>query len=166
MDFTVHLDKHLEYHLDLKEYISDPDGDEVTYTVSKDNDNIELFQNEDLLIIKPAIIGNTVLSISAADPEGATLTTEANVNVLLRVGIDEVELSSITIYPNPVQDYIQLSNDVVNGANYRIVAITGETIKTGIINATKINASDLKAGVYVLEITVNDNLIKRKFNKL
>nr|WP_321452243.1 S8 family serine peptidase [uncultured Carboxylicivirga sp.] len=166
MDFTVHLDKHLEYHLDLKEYISDPDGDEVTYTVSKDNDNIELFQNDDLLIIKPAIIGNTVLSISAADPEGATLTTEANVNVLLRVGIDEVELSSITIYPNPVQDYIQLSNDVVNGADYRIVAITGETIKTGIINTTKINASDLKAGVYVLEIMVNDNIIKRKFNKL
>ena len=101
MNFTVHLDKHLEYHLDLKEYISDPDGDEVTFTVSKDNDNIELFQNEDLLIIKPTAIGNTVLTISAEDPEGASMTAEANIDVLLRVGIDEVELSSITIYPKP-----------------------------------------------------------------
>ena len=57
----------------------------------------------------------------------------------------------IEIYPNPVQDFIILSEDDVEG-RYYITNIQGQAVMSGILPNDGINAGSLKPGVYILNI--------------
>jgi len=172
MDFIYELDKHLKYNLDLNEYIIDPDGEELTYTVSKDNDNIELFYSNNELIIKPVALGVTKLTIITEDPHGARLVSEANITVVVRVGIDDVDDVQLNIFPNPVRDVLNITSNVMlsGDVNYRILSVTGEVVKNGVINAgnlsTVIEVASLKKGIYMLELSSDEISLTNKFTKL
>lgn len=170
-DLNYQLDKGLEYTLNLLDYIADPDGEELEFEVAADNDNIEYFRNDNSLIIKPLALGATVLTISAKDPHGAKLEIDATINIILRVGMDEIDANSIEIFPNPVDDVlnITLSGGFELESVYRIISSTGECVKNGSVqlNALQqgIDVSDLKNGLYFIELSSSDNKIVKKFTK-
>ena len=80
--------------------------------------------------------------------EGATLSN-----------VESLELKSVSLYPNPAEDYISISG-VSNSENYIIYNILGkEVLKGSISKNEKINIQDIKSGIYLLRIN-NTNSIK------
>ncbi|MDD3739703.1 MAG: Omp28-related outer membrane protein [Bacteroidales bacterium] len=77
-----------------------------------------------------------------------------------------ISRSQIDIYPNPASDYIKISG-LVNNSNYTITDITGKIVKSGTIFLSEdIIISDLKSGLYFIEISYSNKSILNKFTKL
>jgi hypothetical protein len=71
---------------------------------------------------------------------------------------------SITIYPNPANDYIQIRSQK-QIKTYKILDLTGRLLKSQQLNLSefKINCSDLKPGCYFIDINFDGNghLVRR-----
>lgn len=69
------------------------------------------------------------------------------------VGINEVSKLEVSIYPNPVQDFIKVTN--ADNSNYAIYNVTGRKVASGkVVNKnTKINTADFNTGIYFIEFT-------------
>lgn len=72
-----------------------------------------------------------------------------------------------TLYPNPSQHEIRLENKgILNGIlNYRIYNLNGSCIKYGELKDNRIKSSLLPNGIYVLEISNGEQLVRTKFVK-
>lgn len=73
------------------------------------------------------------------------------------------EMNNNTIYPNPVNEKIYLSN--ILGTEYEIFDILGKSMSKGRINYNEIDVNFLPIGVYVLKIKNDDYYINKKFIK-
>ena len=87
----------------------------------------------------------------------------ANVNTV--VGIEEVNLSAgVSVYPNPANDFINVAYGLTNNSvvSVDVINILGERVMTEYIGSqtagnytSRIDVSDLSAGVYMLNVTIN-----------
>lgn len=81
-------------------------------------------------------------------------------------GIQDNELASIMLYPNPVTDYV-----IINGANeiqldgIEIYDITGRLIQTVVKDCRMINTSHLSKGTYLMRLFTSEGEVVRKFLK-
>lgn len=88
------------------------------------------------------------------------------------VGINEVSLEGIKIYPNPVKDnlVVELGMNESNEFSYRIVDISGKALSNGVLNTenkNEIDVSNLQSGIYILMIENQSGISKSlRFNKL
>jgi hypothetical protein len=82
------------------------------------------------------------------------------------VGIDELELRTISVYPNPATDvlYINLSSSIYSIA---VTNVIGEIVLKleNKSNTTSLSLSELKQGIYSLLVTSNDKQKQIKFVK-
>ena len=62
------------------------------------------------------------------------------------IGLEEISLNEINVYPNPVIDVLKFEHRVIG--TVQIVDITGKTVYKSIVNSNKINVSHFPAGVY------------------
>ncbi len=80
------------------------------------------------------------------------------------LGVEDVEnldKGELIVFPNPATDYINfISNDELQ--SYQILNTTGQIVKTGSINDTKIDVSSLDKGSYIISF---DNGRNAKFIK-
>jgi thiol-disulfide isomerase/thioredoxin len=74
-------------------------------------------------------------------------------------GVEESELASPTVYPNPGSDRISvsISNEWIN-SEYSLYSITGQQVLSGKLNdlSTPMNVSGLSRGAYILRIVSED----------
>lgn len=80
------------------------------------------------------------------------------------VGINEIASNKVSIYPNPVNDVLN-----VNAAGFdkvEIVNFLGQVVYSNQVTATdfQINTADLTAGVYFVRLS-GDNIVTKKFVK-
>ncbi|MDA1383112.1 MAG: T9SS type A sorting domain-containing protein [Bacteroidetes bacterium] len=79
-------------------------------------------------------------------------------------GIAEVSNLDVTFGPNPANDYINISCNVVNGI-VRIMALNGQVVKeissSNLISGQRIDL-DLDNGIYLVEVSSNGNHTMRK----
>ncbi len=89
-------------------------------------------------------------------------------------GIDNArQVSSISIYPNPVTDIlsIDLRNSTNGRVEYRIYDMTGRMVKMVVDQKAEfgllktIDVSSLEKGLYIMEINQNGEKLVRKFNR-
>lgn len=78
--------------------------------------------------------------------------------------------NEISIYPNPVKDYIKVNynRDLINAKNIDIINMTGQKIislSNKNINDIEINTSELESGMYMLIISDDNKIITGKFVK-
>jgi hypothetical protein len=68
------------------------------------------------------------------------------------------------IYPNPAKNNITIENNNFVISNIELYNITGQLVKTENVNSMSINMniSDLKTGIYILELHTNETSIRRK----
>ncbi|MGY8950518.1 MAG: T9SS type A sorting domain-containing protein, partial [Flavobacteriales bacterium] len=68
------------------------------------------------------------------------------------------------IYPNPAKNNITIENSNFVISNIELYNITGQLVKTENVNSMSINMniSDLKTGIYILELHTNETSIRRK----
>ncbi|WP_172277243.1 BspA family leucine-rich repeat surface protein [Chryseobacterium sp. LAM-KRS1] len=81
-----------------------------------------------------------------------------------RLGISEIPLNNLSIYPNPASDFIYIKN-IKGSGSYRITDMAGRIILQGLLNNEKIDVSSLIKGNYLLQITSADKVQSLKFIK-
>lgn len=73
----------------------------------------------------------------------------------------ENSLQKVAVYPNPANDFLQVSNvEVLTG--YELYNHLGQMIRKDKLNSNLINIQDLQAGIYVLKLANDsDSIVKR-----
>jgi hypothetical protein len=111
--------------------------------------------------------GTDFFHYTVFDPAGGTDFGAVYVNVRNTLGIDDVKLANVKIdlYPNPVNDIINLSfseNKISSNASVIIYNSLGKTLKTIRISSQEdsIDVSTLESGVYYLKIVENNVALK------
>jgi hypothetical protein len=115
------------------------------YTVS----NLPIFISIDLNVNLSSINSSSTIVLSKIQP-----TTF--------VGMSENELTNFKVYPNPVNDILNI--EVEGNFDYQISTINGEKLTDG-KNNSQINISDLPAGFYLITINTNSGNNTLKFLK-
>ncbi|UOQ75068.1 carbohydrate-binding protein [Hymenobacter cellulosilyticus] len=74
---------------------------------------------------------------------------------------------SLEVYPNPAAHVLHLRAETsLAGSRYQIIDATGRTVLSGQLQATDLDVSALKAGVYTLRLTAEDQAsVVRRFIK-
>jgi hypothetical protein len=93
----------------------------------------------------------------------ASVTALSNVNTV--VGIEEVNLSAgVSVYPNPANDFINVAYGLTNNSvvTVDVINVVGERVMTEYIGSqaagnytSRLDVSNLSAGVYMLNVTIN-----------
>jgi hypothetical protein len=108
----------------------------------------------DLLPLTNAFYMIEVEGVSC-DPSRSTQTSRSNIINYEVIGIDEVENSSLKVYPNPANNRITLQCDAsMIGNTYVIFDVTGREILQGKIGSAvnHIAIEQLSRGEYILKI--------------
>lgn len=82
--------------------------------------------------------------------------------------IEEMYLSTISLFPNPTFDKLTLVQELENEVSYSIWSISGQKIlETASQNlSTEINLAELQAGVYLVEMKMGTTKITKRIVKL
>lgn len=78
---------------------------------------------------------------------------------------DEIVSKSIGVYPNPVNDFLNLESDLASDLNYSICDLSGRVYLSGQLENNRINVSSLSKGVYVLRLSYMSGTIVHKLIK-
>ncbi|MDY8137517.1 GEVED domain-containing protein [Aquimarina sp. 2201CG5-10] len=93
-------------------------------------------------------------AIYFSDNEDYTLNvTSSASNENLYANTGQVDDTNITVYPNPVTDFVTIKGNSL--VSYRIVNAIGQTVQKGNLDNREVNVSDLSYGVYTIVI-LND----------
>ena len=65
---------------------------------------------------------------------------------------EEINSTSLTIFPNPSSDLIKIENPELMGNQYSIKSLTGQFIKQGVLTENGISIVDLPKGIYILNV--------------
>jgi hypothetical protein len=143
--------------------------------------NIELFKTEkdkrnDCDRLQPTYTLNPILlqSVGVASNSIAATATTVTLNptngtteklgCLAALSVTEFDLKKLRLYPNPSKLFITI--DIKTAVPYKVYDVRGKTIKTGILEVQEaLNISDLRAGIYFIEVANDDNRQVLKFIK-
>ncbi|PJB18531.1 MAG: hypothetical protein CO117_07815, partial [Flavobacteriaceae bacterium CG_4_9_14_3_um_filter_33_16] len=69
------------------------------------------------------------------------------------------------VYPNPTKDILNVKVFGIESANFRIVNVLGQTVKSGKITNKKIDVSALQSGMYIIEVNDGEEVLTKRFVK-
>lgn len=141
--------------VNLNEFISDPDGEELTYTASSSSDAVvKVTVQKNKLSINSASFGEAEITVTGTD--ALQKTVSATFKVVVRDGSKAFDL-----YPNPVTDgklYVRPSE--AEEVNLRITGSSGAVVydskvATDPFEPAAADLSGLLPGVYNVKVTTN-----------
>jgi len=116
----------------------------------------------------PGEVQSIDIKLTATDIFGEEISDIFNLNVKNSVSVSVLEEQSVFVYPNPTSDIItvQISGNNVK-ANIKIENINGKVILNKSINSNSadINLSEYAAGIYIVEVEINNNIIRKRIVK-
>ena len=75
------------------------------------------------------------------------------------VGINEMEIISTSIYPNPATDKITIQLNDLTNVNAELIDITGKVLMTTLLNNNaEINVGEIARGIYTLRLMHEKNV--------
>lgn len=109
-------------------------------------------------------------NFSDGEVEDYTVNINANtINSVVIAGIEPLgdeAISSLTVYPNPSADFIQVKlASSSNNMTYRIVNVIGGVVQSGRLSTSKLNVRNLNSGIYILEINDGQKIQTTKLLK-
>ena len=109
--------------------------------------------------------GTVTVTATANDASGTTGTATITISNQ-SLGVNEVTLQKVNIYPNPVQNQLFIELDDHEVTDITINDYAGRIVKTITKNDTKsINVSDLTKGIYFLKIATKNGVLTNRFIK-
>ena len=101
--------------------------------------------------------------VEASSTNGCVTRDSAIVIVGNSISVQSNEITKIEIFPNPANEFVNISNSVDN-FNYQIISINGSIIESEKVegNKTTIDISEMNNGVYFIKINTNDKIIIKK----
>ncbi|WP_343635138.1 PKD domain-containing protein [Fluviicola sp.] len=99
-------------------------------------------------------IGTETITYSFTDANGCSNTATNTIMVDECLGLNETELEAITVYPNPTEGKLILSN-ITGNTTYTVVSVSGQVVSNGVVSsaANSIDISAFENGVYVLQLS-------------
>jgi len=74
---------------------------------------------------------------------------------------------AMRLYPNPASSFLNVAMITQDVFDYEIKSITGQLVGKGTVsNHAKINVSNLKVGVYFLQVLMDNEVVSKRFVKL
>lgn len=111
-----------EFTIDMKDYVTDPDGETLKYEVTMSNDKVVHFNAREGVLYGAALnYGVTDVEIKATDAAGAYCVLSFKVAV-----IDGEE--SVRVYPNPVVDVMNVATGVKASAKVTVLSAAGNKV--------------------------------------
>ena len=89
------------------------------------------------------------------------------INATTTVGIENHLLNSISLYPNPANDVVNVQCTMYNVQSVEVIDVYGKVINTLTVtdNPTQINVSNLAAGMYFVRVTTEEGTVTKSFVK-
>ena len=140
---------------------TDPDEDELTYSVSVSKQGIvEVYDAAGSILLYGKEFGEVEVTVTATDEAGAKAENKFVVEVVKEVGIDSTELEgAVSVYPNPVVDkaHVTCRFDAAAEITYRLFNANGAVVYMDTASDNgEVHVIDMEgfaSGVYYLEIT-------------
>lgn len=149
--------------IDLDDYFTDPDGDELMYNIALSETGIAtVFTSTTNVIFAGEEVGTVTATVTAMDANGASAVQTFIVEVTENSGIENVSIGAdVDVYPNPVAETLHVACDIdskdvtysIYGGNGALVySETSPAMRGGV---KRIDVSGLTAGIYVLKVTAD-----------
>jgi len=111
-------------------------------------------------------VENTSYGIYLRDKFGCSLYVDTLVE---NVGIEELHIGSLEVYPNPTDGLVNINYDLLqsSASTIRVISLAGKLLQTieleeNIRVETSLRLFDLSAGVYLIEIEVDEQKLYRR----
>ena len=92
--------------------------------------------------------------------------TAAGTVVVNELVVDADKASSeITLYPNPVENELNISSFEQKGSSFKITNALGQQVSSGQLSESPIDVSRLNTGIYIIELNSGQKRVAKKFIK-
>ncbi|MBQ7812720.1 MAG: S8 family serine peptidase [Bacteroidales bacterium] len=151
--------------LDMNEYISDPDGEILRFDISiSDNTVLHINPADNILHATTLGYGLTDVTIVASDSRGLSCT------LVFKVLVKDPS-DPLSLYPNPVTDYLTVSTMDAAETSVSILSSTGRTLydatsEVSAFEPARIDMTSFAPGRYVVIVAFGGNEYKRTIVKL
>ncbi|NOR86319.1 MAG: T9SS type A sorting domain-containing protein [Bacteroidales bacterium] len=86
------------------------------------------------------------------------------------VGQDEIEnQTNLLVYPSPTKEKLHIKTTETGSVNWSIFDISGNLVQAGTEEKTtedlRLQMAHLPKGIFILQIKINDQIIRKKFIK-
>ena len=83
-------------------------------------------------------------------------TEDYTVVITEALGINDVELADLRIYPNPVDgNYVTIKSPIGGDKQIELFDINGRRVLSTIISGDMLDISSINTGFYMVEVTIN-----------
>ena len=110
-------------------------------------------------------VGTTTITWTVTDENGNTQNCSFDIQVDAYVGINNYNTyNEISIYPNPVHDFVIVESGELKMESVEIIDITGKIIDRFIVddNMLTINFSNRTKGLHIIRVITNKGIIIKK----
>ncbi len=142
---------------------SDPDGDELTITLSSSDENVvtvALIANNQFSVNEVGI-GESTITVTATDPDGASVSDTFTFTVREVLGFEE-EIN-LRVYPNPAMNVVNIESQ--DSITVRLSDLNGKELRSEIGHKIQMDIGDLARGVYLLTIDHDGQIIQKRIIK-
>lgn len=154
-----------EQIIDMSEYVSDEDGEQLAFELSYTNDKIVYINVKgNILTVTSTAYGSADITLVAKDARGESVTFEFTAVV-------KDPSKPVTVYPNPVKDYVNVGTLDMAETTIRIYGSTGnlvheETSQVSGLEPARIDMRNCAPGVYTMSVMFSGKEYKETVVKL
>lgn len=140
-----------ELTIDMTQYVTDPDKESLKYDVTLSNAKVaHVNVKGGNLIITSLAYGSTDAAVTAKDARGE------KVEVSFKILVKDPS-KPVSVYPNPVTDYVNVSTMDMADTDVKIFSQTGKkvydaTLKTSAFEPARIDMSSYAPGLYTMSV--------------
>ncbi len=142
---------------------SDPDGDDLTITVSSSDENVvtvALAANNQISINEVGV-GESMITVTADDGPGGSISDTFTFTVSEVLGLgDQLD---IQVYPNPTTDFVNIESN--NVLTIQLLDLNGRSIEVEKGTNIQIDLRALSSGSYILLLTDGTSTTKKRIIK-
>ena len=154
-----------EFTFDITKHINDADGETLKYEVEISNPKVaHVVVKTNTVIVTSLAFGSTDVTIKGSDARGES--AQVSFKVLVKDPSDPV-----SVYPNPVIDFVNVSTLDEADAQISISNQTGkvvynQTIKASAFEPARIDMSTYAPGIYSMNIAIDGKTYKKTVTKI
>ena len=154
-----------EFIIDMTEYVCDPDKEQLKYDVVATNSKIaHINVKGDKLIGTSLAYGSTEMTVTAKDARGEKVVFNFKVTV-------KDPSDPLSLYPNPVKDYLYIATLDLADTEIIITSSTGklvyhETLKVSAQEPARLNLKSCVPGTYSVKVIFGGKEYKKNIVKL
>lgn len=98
-------------------------------------------------------LGTKTITYSYTDANSCSNTATNTILVDACLGLENSEITAVSVYPNPTDGKLTLSN-VIGNTSFKVVSVSGQVVLSGVVSntANTIDISSFENGIYVLQL--------------